>query len=110
MVKCDLCGREFKTTQGLRGHKTFFHQQAQFAADTGSVAPPATQELLRKLHLCPDCGASLHMHHFEHSFHLECVECGFYSVDYEMPKWKEPGRKLESPYLYEKRDFLADLE
>jgi hypothetical protein len=25
MVKCELCGRQFKTPQGLRGHKTFFH-------------------------------------------------------------------------------------
>jgi hypothetical protein len=27
MVKCELCGRLFKTPQGLRGHKTFFHDQ-----------------------------------------------------------------------------------
>ncbi|MFC2001084.1 hypothetical protein ACFLUZ_01100 [Chloroflexota bacterium] len=25
MVECELCGRLFKTPQGLRGHKTFFH-------------------------------------------------------------------------------------
>ncbi len=25
-VKCEICGREFKNTQGLRGHKTFVHQ------------------------------------------------------------------------------------
>jgi len=25
MVQCELCGRQFKNTQGLRGHKTFFH-------------------------------------------------------------------------------------
>ena len=25
MVQCELCGRQFKTPQGLRGHKTFFH-------------------------------------------------------------------------------------
>ncbi len=24
-VTCELCGREFKNTQGLRGHKTFYH-------------------------------------------------------------------------------------
>ena len=25
MVHCEICGRQFKNTQGLRGHKTFFH-------------------------------------------------------------------------------------
>ena len=25
MVKCELCGKEVKNTQGLRGHKTFVH-------------------------------------------------------------------------------------
>lgn len=25
MVACDICGKEFKNTQGLRGHKTFVH-------------------------------------------------------------------------------------
>lgn len=25
MVSCDICGKEFKTTQGLRGHKNFVH-------------------------------------------------------------------------------------
>ena len=25
MVQCELCGKEFKNTQGLRGHKTFVH-------------------------------------------------------------------------------------
>lgn len=24
-VTCEICGKEFKTTQGLRGHKTFVH-------------------------------------------------------------------------------------
>ncbi|MFC2045567.1 hypothetical protein ACFLUH_02700 [Chloroflexota bacterium] len=27
MVTCELCGRQFINTQGLRGHKTFFHGQ-----------------------------------------------------------------------------------
>lgn len=25
MVMCELCGKELRTTQGLRGHKTFVH-------------------------------------------------------------------------------------
>ncbi len=25
MVECELCGKEFRTTQGRRGHKTFVH-------------------------------------------------------------------------------------
>ena len=25
MVSCDICDKEFKNTQGLRGHKTFIH-------------------------------------------------------------------------------------
>ena len=25
MVNCEICGRECKNTQGLRGHKTFVH-------------------------------------------------------------------------------------
>jgi len=36
MVKCELCGREFKNTQGLRGHKTFVHGK------TSSSNTPAT--------------------------------------------------------------------
>ena len=34
-VKCDICGKEFKNTQGLRGHKTFVHQM------TTTHDPPA---------------------------------------------------------------------
>ena len=45
MVTCNICGKEFKNTQGLRGHKNFVH------SDTGSdiwqpVAQQAAQQLL----------------------------------------------------------------
>lgn len=45
-VRCEMCGREFKTTQGLRGHKTFVHQM------TSSGKPPprlATDQQSSKL-------------------------------------------------------------
>jgi hypothetical protein len=34
-VNCEICGKDFKTTQGLRGHKTFVHQM------TTTQDPPA---------------------------------------------------------------------
>ena len=34
-VTCEICEKEFKTTQGLRGHKTFVHQM------TNTQDPPA---------------------------------------------------------------------
>lgn len=37
MVTCELCGRQFKNTQGLRGHKTFVH------GDGSSISTSATQ-------------------------------------------------------------------
>ena len=47
MVQCELCGKEFKNTQGLRGHKTFVH------GITGSnkqpVARLATEQALSEL-------------------------------------------------------------
>jgi len=49
-----------------------------------------------KLHICPDCEHSLHVHRLEDSWHLECPVCGFYTVNYKYPKWKEPGVKLPS--------------
>ena len=39
MVTCELCGRQFKNTQGLRGHKTFFH------GDGSSSSVSATQAI-----------------------------------------------------------------
>lgn len=46
-VKCEICGKEFKTTQGLRGHKTFFHQLP--SSSSKSAAPLTTQQQLIKL-------------------------------------------------------------
>ena len=41
MVSCDICGKEFKNTQGLRGHKNFIHSDK-----AGSVRQPVAQQLL----------------------------------------------------------------
>lgn len=52
---------------------------------------------LLKLHICPDCGASLHMHLISDKtgdWHLECPLCGYCSENYGSPKWKEPRGKL----------------
>jgi len=39
MVSCEICGKEFKNTQGLKGHKNFVH------TDIGdSVGQPVTQQ------------------------------------------------------------------
>ena len=44
MVSCDICGKEFKNTQGLRGHKHFVH------SDTVSgVGQPGTQQAAEQL-------------------------------------------------------------
>jgi chromosome segregation ATPase len=39
MVSCDICGKEFKNTQGLRGHKNFVH-----ANTVGGVGQSVTQQ------------------------------------------------------------------
>lgn len=44
---CEICGKEFKTTQGLRGHKTFIHKVT--SSSSKSAAPPATEQQLSKL-------------------------------------------------------------
>ena len=43
MVSCDICGKEFKNTQGLRGHMTFVHGQA--GSSKILSAPAATEQL-----------------------------------------------------------------
>ena len=42
-VKCEMCGKELRTTQGLRGHKTFVHQL------TSTSKPPARIATERQL-------------------------------------------------------------
>jgi len=47
MVTCELCGRQFKNTQGLRGHKTFIHGDG--SPSNTSAAHAATEQQLSKL-------------------------------------------------------------
>ena len=47
MVTCELCGLQFKNTQGLRGHKTFIHGDG--SPSNTSVAQAATEQQLSKL-------------------------------------------------------------
>lgn len=47
MVICELCGHQFKTTQGLRGHKTFVH--GIFASSNTPVSETDDSHLLSKL-------------------------------------------------------------
>ena len=44
MVSCDICGKEFKNTQGLRGHKNFVH-----ASTDSGIGQPITQRATQKL-------------------------------------------------------------
>lgn len=44
---CEICGKEFKNTQGLRGHKTFVHQLTSSSGK--SAAPLATEQQPSKL-------------------------------------------------------------
>lgn len=64
-----------------------YRADQKFAVTFAKQVDPLKAKVL-KLHLCPDCGAPLHIHHYEKRFHLECLECGFCSSDYEYPKWK----------------------
>jgi len=43
MVTCDICGKEFKNTQGLRGHKNFVHKDNVRSVEQ-SVTQQATQQ------------------------------------------------------------------
>lgn len=47
MVTCELCGRQFKNTQGLRGHKTFVHGDG--SSSSVSATQAATEMPLSKL-------------------------------------------------------------
>ena len=79
--------------------------EAQWKNALGVIATvdAANTKKFSKLHICPDCGAPLHLHRVgEHvnkslgdgiwsgdSWHLECVQCGYCTTDYKYPKWKE---------------------
>lgn len=67
---------------------------------------------LLKLHICPECGKSLHVHKIREpssktmegkliedkgAWHLECIHCGFYTTNYQYPKWKEAGVDIFNP-------------
>lgn len=45
MITCDICGKEFKDTQGLHGHKFLAHFETK-DADQRQVAQPTTQHPL----------------------------------------------------------------
>lgn len=47
MVTCEICGRQFKNTQGLRGHKTFVH--GEYSPSSASATRAATEPHLGKL-------------------------------------------------------------
>ena len=42
MVSCNICGKEFKNTQGLRGHKNFVHND-KVISDGQPVAQQANK-------------------------------------------------------------------
>ncbi len=77
-------------------------RQSDYARLAGEIIGRREEELaskLSKLHVCPDCGNSLHMHLVGEktgtgNWHLECPLCGYCSEDYGAPKWKEPRRHL----------------
>jgi chromosome segregation ATPase len=62
MASCDICGKQFKNTQGLRGHRYFVHsdngdntrrpvaqQAGQQLLSSNSSTPAATEQRLSKL-------------------------------------------------------------
>lgn len=48
MAKCEICGKELKTTQGLRGHKTFVHHITS-TTDEQPAARLGTEQQLSEL-------------------------------------------------------------
>ena len=43
MVTCEICGKEFKNTQGLRGHRNFVHGNSSHSADSATQAASELQ-------------------------------------------------------------------
>ncbi len=44
-IKCDICGKEFKTTQGRRGHMTFAHGDHNSNLEDSVTRPAVEQQL-----------------------------------------------------------------
>ncbi|MFC1907564.1 hypothetical protein ACFLW8_05710 [Chloroflexota bacterium] len=45
-TECEICGKDFKNTQGLRGHKTFIHQLT-----TSTEAPSRPEDEFQEINL-----------------------------------------------------------
>ena len=75
------------------GHSGQVHwENAINAIDTTDAA---NAKKFGKLHICPDCGAALHLHRLENQgniWHLECVSCGYYSQITKQPFRSKPGK------------------
>ena len=79
--------------------------EAQWKNALGVIATvdAANTKKFSKLHICPDCGASLHLHRVNdsvksdgtigqgRSWHFECLICGYYTINYLYPTWKAEG-------------------
>jgi hypothetical protein len=44
MVKCEICGKEMRTTQGRRGHMTFVHGQGKAVRSPIAVVAPEVDD------------------------------------------------------------------
>jgi len=102
-------------TNALNGLSNWSETQWKNALNVIATVDIANSKKLSKLHICPDCGAPLHLHRVgEHinkltgetiwsgdSWHLECIQCGYCTTDYKYPKWKEQ-KNLFNPQPEEK--------
>jgi rubrerythrin len=87
----------------LNGLSNWSEAQWKNALSVIATVDAANTKKFSKLHICPDCGASLHLHRSNDSvnsdgnilqgksWHLECPICGYYSINYLYPTWKAEG-------------------